>query len=198
MADHQTPGDKLSARLASRSGLHRQTMEDGGAVYKGPLASKALSAVGARAMTLDETIIVGDDFDPSDPQDQALYAHERVHQLESGGDDHPNDMRDAEEVGARAVERMVVHRRASGESFGDIMRDVKDPVNRSARTTQMAAAAPAGPRGAAAGPAEAISAMMAQGKSYEQVVDVLARKVIDALVEREQSSIVRSTPIKTM
>ena len=198
MADHQTPGGKLSAKLAMRSSLHRVTMEDGGEVYKGPLANKALSAVGARAMTLDETIVVGDDFDPTSSEDQALYAHERVHQLESGGDDHPNDMHDAEEVGARAIERMVVHRRASGESFGDIMRDVKDPVSRAAAPAKASAPSAAGGGRSGNPSGDAIAALMAQGKSYDQVVDLMARKVLDALVEREAMSILRSSPVKSM
>ena len=69
-------------RMASRlegGNLQRMSMPGGGAVYRGELASRALKSLGARAMTLDRQIIVSDDFDPSKPEDQALYAHERFH-----------------------------------------------------------------------------------------------------------------------
>lgn len=146
-------------------------------------------------MTMDNSIIVDDDFDPTNPEDQALYAHERVHELESGGSDHPNDLHDAEEVAARAVERMVLHRRASGESFGNIMRDVSDA---SSRTSEAASAAtPSGVRrpGGAAG---AYAALRASGKTHQQIVDMLARKVIAALAERGRMEEIRAVSIKSI
>jgi hypothetical protein len=105
--------------------LHRRQMADGGEVVSGPLAAEALDAVGARAMTVDRTIFVNEDFDPTEAEDQALYAHERLHQLNSGGE-RPHGGKDAEESAARAVEAMVLHRRSSGEDFGQIMRDVNE------------------------------------------------------------------------
>ena len=65
-ADRKTPGESITSRLASRSArapLQRRSMPGGGEVWEGPLASKALKALGARAMTVDSSIIVGDDFD---------------------------------------------------------------------------------------------------------------------------------------
>lgn len=198
MADHETPGSKLSARLASRSGLHRQAMEDGGEVHRGPLATRALRAVGARAMTMDETIIVSEDFDPTSAEDQALYAHERLHQMESGGADHPSDMHDAEEVAARAVERMVLHRSAAGESFGSIMRDVASGGGSSA-TSGGGGGDRSGGGGAGGGPGEAAAAyaaLLRTGKSHEQVVEMLARKIVTSLVEGGKMDELRTVPVK--
>ncbi len=197
MADHDTPGDKLSARLMARQNLSRVSMGDGGEVYTGPTARRALRAVGARAMTMDETIIVDQDFDPSNPEDQSLYAHERVHQLESGGTDMPNQMLDAEEKSAIAVEQMVLHRSASGESFGEIMRDVVDPVSRAGRTRSLSPQNQRQP-GSASSSQGAYAAMAAQGMSHEAIVEMLARKVIDALVEREETTSVRSTAVRSI
>jgi len=181
MAEHETPGSKLSARLMARSALHRQPMEDGGEVYKGPLASRALRAVGARAMTMDRTIIVDEDFDPGEPEDQALYAHERLHQLESGGDDQSTDLSDAEEVAARAVERMVLHRAKAGEDFGGIMRDVS--VYRDAAPQSGGSGGGEAPSEGMDGAAAGYQALARSGKSHDQIVQLLARRVMKALFE---------------
>jgi hypothetical protein len=94
-------------------GLQRKAMPGGGEVFTGEVASRALKEMGARAMTVDRSIIVSEEFDPNKPEDQALYAHEQYHQEHSGGEG-PNSGRDSEEVAARAVERMVLHRARSG------------------------------------------------------------------------------------
>jgi hypothetical protein len=104
--------ERLASR-ASRSSLQRQAMPGGGEVFTGDVASRALKAVGARAMTVDRSIIVSDEFDASKPEDQALFAHEQYH-LEHSGGEGTNESRDAEEIGARAVERMVLHRARAG------------------------------------------------------------------------------------
>ena len=92
-------------------------MPGGGSVYRGEVASRALKAVGARAMTVDRSIIVSEDFDPARPEDQALYAHEQYHVEHSGGEGG-HSVRDAEEVAARATEAMVFHRaKEEGASF---------------------------------------------------------------------------------
>ncbi len=118
------PGGRTVSRLAGRldrSALQRQSMPDGGEVYRGELASRALKSVGARAMTLDRSVIVADDFNISKPEDRALYAHERFHAMEGdgkGGGGHDN-FRDAEEIAARAAESMVFHRMAGGYEAGN-------------------------------------------------------------------------------
>lgn len=185
MGDHRTPGSGIGDRLMARTtGLQRRSMEDGGEVYSGPVAREALRSVGARAMTLDKTIIVDDGFDPTDPEDQALYAHERFHQMESGGDDHPTDLHDAEEMGARAIERMVLHRAATGEGLGSIMRDAvaqgADPLH--APPTEQSASTEASPPGDK-GRTEAETAYVALRKkmSHERIVDMLAHDVVQML-----------------
>jgi hypothetical protein len=122
MAQNRTPmrsargGSPTADRLASRAqrgALQRSSMPGGGEVFSGELASRALKSLGARAMTVDRSVIVSEDFDPSKPEDQALYAHEQFHVEHSGGAG-THESRDAEEVAARAVERMVLHRARVG------------------------------------------------------------------------------------
>lgn len=127
MSQRNPPGASLNRRLLARAdgGIQRRRMADGGEVISGPIAQRALDAVGARAMTMDEQIFVREDFDANDPVDQALYAHERHHQMESGGLDGDKGHSDHEEMAARAIERMVLHRSKSGEDFGSIMRAVE-------------------------------------------------------------------------
>jgi len=75
-------------------------------------------------MTMDNTIIVDQDFNPNKKEDQALYAHEHIHKSTESSSVRQHTVRDAEEIAARAAESMVLHRRARGEDFSDIMRDV--------------------------------------------------------------------------
>jgi hypothetical protein len=188
MPDHSTPGEGTSARLSARSGgLSRRVMADGGAVYTGDLAKQALRSVSARAMTVDGSIFVDDAFDISNPEDQALYAHESVHMDGSGGADAgQHGARDAEEISARAVERMVLNRAKSGEDFGAIMTDVKS-----------GGSSPSAAGGAdvhtAADPAKgeetdhAIRALMASGKSVEQIVKELTHYCVEQIQESKSN-----------
>jgi len=189
MAEHQTPGEKTALRLAARGdSLQKKELSDGGEVYTGSLAKRALRAMGARAMTLDETIIVDDTFDESKPEDQALYAHERLHQMESGGHGAEGS-RDAEEVAARAVERMVLHRSRMGEDLSSIMRDVTavasaaGPVMRSAEENPTVGQP--GARAVAAQPEDELAAaygqMLATAHTHEGVVKELARFILEQL-----------------
>ncbi|MEZ4318061.1 MAG: DUF4157 domain-containing protein [Myxococcota bacterium] len=107
-------------------------MPDGGEVFSGALSSQALNAVGARAMTMDGDIFVHEGFG-ANPEDQALYAHESVHKQGSGGKqkgDH-NHGNDPEEMAARAVERMVLHKARAGEDFGETLQNIRSnmPAN---------------------------------------------------------------------
>lgn len=193
MAEHQTPGEKTALRLAARGdSLQKKELSDGGEVYTGSLAKRALRAMGARAMTLDETIIVDETFDESNPEDQALYAHERLHQLESGGHGAEGS-RDTEEVAARAVERMVLHRSRMGEDLSSIMRDVTahgaslasatGPVLRSAEENPNVGQPDA--RAVAVPPDNELGAayaqMLATAHTHEGVVRDLARFVLEQL-----------------
>ena len=184
MADHRTPGERTSLRAAARmDGLQRKGMEDGGEVYTGPLARAALRAVGARAMTLDNTIFVDESFDASAPEDRALYAHERVHQRGSGGSDQ-HGAHDAEEAAARAIERMVLHRAAAGEDLGTIMRDAPGDAT-SGNNEPDATAQDAGGQSAPASPASeaasAYSVLVANGQTHDMIVRDLARHVTDQI-----------------
>jgi hypothetical protein len=107
--------DRIEDRL-ERSELRRVAMPDGGEVYRGDVATRALKSLGARAFTVDRTIIVGDDFDPYRAEDAALYSHEMFHVEagDGGGGGGGENYRDAEEIAARAVESLVLSRVASG------------------------------------------------------------------------------------
>lgn len=100
-------GEDFGNRLSGRSDLRSQSVGNG-EVFRGSLADKALQAVNARAMTVEGEIIVNGNFDPSKPEDQALFAHEKFHQEQSGGV-AGHSGRDAEEIAARAIESMVFH-----------------------------------------------------------------------------------------
>ncbi|MBN1336736.1 MAG: DUF4157 domain-containing protein [Deltaproteobacteria bacterium] len=183
--DRTPPGDAVSARLAARATrepLQRRTLPGGGEVFSGPLATRALEALGARAMTVDRAIVVGEGFDPGQPESQALFAHERVH-LERSGGKGSHLLRDAEEVAARAAERMVLQRAtAPGEG-------------------------PEPGEGASHAPAEAVEgesptaakgyqALLAEGLSEAEIIDRLATACADRLDEEERLRVDRGGHVK--
>ena len=167
------------ANRAEKPGLQRRQMAGGGEVFTGGLASRSLKAVGARAMTVDRSIIVSEDFDPNKAEDQALFAHEQYHLQNSGGEG-TNSGHDHEETEARAVERMVLHRSRTG---GAEMHE--------ASHTSAPGGAPTGSAGAghesggsteAAGNAAAgYEAMSALGLSHIEIVNRLAREALSGL-----------------
>ena len=198
-----SPGASISRRLMQRAegGLSRRAMADGGEVVSGPMASLALKAIGARAMPMDHPIFVDQDFDASTAEDQALYAHERHHQSESGGSD-AHGPRDAEEIAARSIERMVLHRAASGEDFGSIMRAV---ASGSGGAPSPGASPASGGAGGGGGQDEAMSEdeqhamaayemMRSQGIPHAVIVRKLARFVLDALAQSEEDRDFRTSP----
>ncbi|MFH1462869.1 MAG: DUF4157 domain-containing protein [Pseudomonadota bacterium] len=181
-AGKSTPGESVTSRLMSRSSrapLQRRTMPGGGEVWEGPLATRALKALGARAMTVDSSIIVGDDFDPSTPESQALYAHERFHQEVSGGAGSHQGL-DAEEHAARTVERMVLHRAASGGTeaggafSGAAIHDLPTSPDSGAEPGQ-------GEVERAPDPSKGYEAMVSQGMSHAEIVDKLASACIGSM-----------------
>jgi hypothetical protein len=183
--------DSLSARLASRSnaGLSRRGMGDGGEVFSGPTASKALQSMGARAMTMDNTIFVDDGFDANNPEDLALYAHETHHQMESGGDHDGHGDHDHEEVAARSIERMVLHRSRRGDDIGSIMSDVRggnipgDQGQVEAFVNQAL-----GPKDGSSDSSTAYASMLGAGKSHDQVVQELADWVVEQLLAQDEEN----------
>jgi hypothetical protein len=191
MADRQASGESTSLRLAARSaGLQRKEGPDGGEVYTGELARRALRAVGARAMTYDETIFVDESFDLSRPEDQALYAHERVHQLGSGGTDTSHGSHDAEEAIARSVESMVFHRSKAGGDFGNILREATE-------VSGGGAGGEPAPETAASNLSEAQSAYAQQraaGKGHPQIVKELAAFCFEQIMKNEEYARMRLSP----
>lgn len=191
---------KLSRRLMSRQdgGVYRRQMDDGGSVVTGPIVSRALRAVGARAMTWDHEIFVDENFRSNDPEDASLYAHERHHQSHSGGADvgvgHTSS---SEEMGAQAIERMVLHRAAEGESVGDIMRD---PVMRRGGADMASGSGSPGrrsvPDGGAqgegmSGAEEAMLKLMAQGIPYDVIVRDLTTYCVRQIHQTRESATLR-------
>lgn len=178
------------ANQASR-GLRRRSIEGQGEVWSGPVADEALAAVDARAMTMDRTIIVADDFDPNDAEDQALYAHEAHHQRHSGGEGAPDEGHDAEEKAAQAVEAMVLHRRAAGDDFREILHEIEagSPAAEDAHDR-------AGPPDATAerghDPMLAYRALRAKGWSHESIVRQLTQHVLREVAEGERDRAMRA------
>lgn len=194
-----TPGMSTANRLASRAdrkALSRQSMPGGGEVVKGALASRALEALGARAMTVDRTVIVSDGFNPSLAEDQALFAHEQHHATHSGGE-NSGAARDAEEVEARAIEAMVFHRAASGGyeagyEQGANDRPSSNSWNDNSQNSQRHTAGTQGsqdkPDANQAEPdaGRGYEAMIHQGMSHADIRDDLVRRALGALDEAGQ------------
>lgn len=178
--------DRLASR-ADRSLLRRSSMPGGGVVYSGEVANRALESLGARAMTVDKAIIVGDDFDPSRAEDQALYAHEQYHVDHSGGQG-THEHRDAEEVAARAVERMVLHRaRAGGAESHEASHAVPSTESTAkgghTHRSKDAEADSASQRG--------YDQLLAQGLDHRAIIDRLAHEVIQTLDHQRDGALER-------
>ena len=187
--------DRIEDRL-DRTELRRVAMPDGGEVYRGEIATRALDSLGARAFTVDRTIIVGDDFDPYDAEDAALYAHEMYHVEagDGGGGGGGENFRDAEEVAARAVESLVLQRAAaggieagyaagagarkgglqSGEEGASIGAKGKDPNTKSDDANKDPS------------PEAGYGALLAQGMSHPEIVEHLSRRVLQMIDEQSE------------
>jgi hypothetical protein len=193
--------DRITGRL-DRTELRRVVMPDGGEVYRGDVATRALDSLGARAFTVDRTIIVGDDFDPYQAEDLALYAHEQFHveQGDGGGGGGGENFRDAEEIAARAVESMVLQRAAAGgyetgysKGAGGRAGDIQ-----AGQDGQGVGAAPehAGTRQEDADsdpePERGYESLIAQGYTHIEIVEEMARRVVTVLDEKDEITHVRS------
>ena len=193
--------DRITGRL-DRTELRRVVMPDGGEVYRGDIASRALESLGARAFTVDRTIIVGDDFDPYLAEDRALYAHEQYHveQGDGGGGGGGENFRDAEEVAARAVESMVLSRMAAGGYETGYSKGAGGRVG-DMQTGEDGAGVGASPENAATKKEDADSdpdaergyeTLLAQGYTHGEIVDEMARRVLTTMDERREITHVRS------
>jgi hypothetical protein len=185
--------ERLAARAAGAGrggtgGLERSAMPGGGEVFSGDVASRALKTLGARAMTVDKSIIVSDEFDPGRAEDQALFAHEQFHVEHSGGEG-THEARDGEEVAARAVERMVLHRaRAGGAESHEAHHAVPggaSPAGATSASQKQTSAEqdPSAQRG--------YEAMVAQGMDRYAIVERLAHEVIQAIEHKRESGLER-------
>jgi hypothetical protein len=192
--DRSSPGSDTSERLSRRLDNHltRRAAPDGGEVFSGGLATRALSAVGARAMTLDQSIIVDNEFNLSRPEDQALYAHEQYHVEHSGGQ-AGHSVRDAEEVAARAVEAMVFHRAAAGGIEGGYnpgRGGSTDPSDRADHGYGAGVSSSEEKPATAETEPDADSGywlLIEQGYSHQDIVEELARKTMAVMEESTQS-----------
>jgi len=176
--------------MARANGVYRRQMADGGSVVTGDTVSRALRAVGARAMTWDNEVYVDKDFDKDDADDQALYAHEVHHLEESGGADVGDGRHDAEEAGAQQIERMVLNRRAAGEDFGGIMRDMRSGANEKGSASR----APGSNEQKETATGESITALkeeLERGVPYDLIVQKLARYCVLQLNKTREDATVR-------
>jgi hypothetical protein len=145
-------------------------------------------------MTVDSNIVVGDDFDPSTPESQALYAHERFHQQVSGGAGAHHG-HDAEEQAARAVEGMVLHRAATGGAEAGAALAGNDVRN--LPTAPDSASSPGeGENERTADPAAGYQALQGQGLSHQDIIDKLASACVDVMDEQQRTRHDRSGDIK--
>ncbi len=205
-AESQMSSSGTVSRIASRldmGQLQRQSMPGGGSVLRGPLATRALNAVGARAMTLDRSIIVAEDFNPNNPEDAALYAHEAFHAEHGDGEGGGggSNFRDAEEVAARAVERMVLHRMTGGYEGGNqpaggagAGHGGKGAEQSGGSTGAATSRAPAGTpesTNSKPDPVRGYWSMIDQGFSHADVVEDLARRVLGVLDDQHQTKLDR-------
>jgi len=195
--DRNSPGEGTAKRLSrrlDRAELTRQAMPGGGEVFRGKLASRALDALGARAMTMDQTIIVADDFNASRPEDQALYAHEQYH-VEHGdghGGGGGSNYRDAEEIAARAAEAMVFHRAMDGGYEAGFRPGsngaAPKPGNAEAGGRSLGAGTESDPQGNEDPDAgRGYVALAGQGYSHQDIVVLLGQKVVTAIQEQGDS-----------
>lgn len=200
MADHNTPGSGIASRLASRldrSALRRQSVAGGGEVFTGDVATRALRAVGARAMTLDRSIIVDEGFDPSKPEDAGLYAHERYHAVHGDGQGGGGgeNYRDAEEIAARAVEAFAYRQAKGGVETGSMPGAGPGGGKPHGGGDDAGQSVSPGPQPGSSKP-DAVSgepdpergyrALIKAGYSHFDVVDDMARKVVATMEDAEQ------------
>lgn len=188
--------DRLGSRLMSRAtGLVRKQMPGGGEAFSGPLANEALSALGARAMTMDSSIFVNSGFDASKGEDLALLAHEQHHQAESGGSDN-HSLYDAEEQAARARERLVLHQSGAGHDPGDILAglDGHDPKNDQEADDAFANMEQRAPEDGSGepDPVEAYRNMLKDGMSHDMVVRDLSDYIVQTLERQDRENDLRT------
>ena len=189
----KTLGEDFADRMEDRRGLKKVRVagrhEE---AVTGPTATRALQALGARAMTLDDSIILPEDFDESDPEQAALYAHEAFHVNEGTGLEAAHHIHDAEEAGARAVEQMVFHEMsAGGEDAGAV---IHRSMEQRASGGEGAGSETGNIRpGESMDTPEAVySALLGQGMTHDDIVHLLAESVMQSMDEQRDEAPVRN------
>ncbi len=200
------PGEDTVDRLFDREdGLRKVAVPGQGEAYTGPEATRALEAMNAEAMVVDGSIIVQEGFDPSRATDAALFAHEQFH-VEHGKDGAlGHAIHDAEEVAARAVERMVLHRMSGGYEGGyqpggntGHPGEGQTPDHGGKGGSEFAGGAESKPDAVDSDPdaARGYIAMRKEGLSHVEVVDKLASEVLSAIDESKESGLRRHQDLK--
>lgn len=186
---------------SSMGGLYSQNMPNG-EVYRGSLADKALGAVGARALTIDDQIIVNHNFSSGKAEDQALYAHERFHQEQSGGAAGAS-INDAEERAAQAIE-MIVHKKAEEGDLDAIPQSPTALLEEAKEKGMLDAQSPSSgtplkdnddTESNSTNESDAVSAyinMLEDGMTHEDIILYIVHKVRTKLTEQQGSSVDRS------
>lgn len=171
--------DRIAGRAAGDN-LHRRAVS-GGEVFTGALATRALKALGARAMTVDKSIIMPEGFDPSKPEDKALFAHEDYHLKHSGGEG-ANTGRDHEETAARATERMVLHTSRGGVESHEAAHTQDNTGAPSAESSNTARGSQT--KGPHAG--RGFETLARRGLSKDKIIDMLVNQVMSGMDEAKQ------------
>lgn len=202
---HRTPGESTVDRLFEREDqLKRISVPNGGEAYTGPEASRALKAMNAEAMTVDGSIIVSEDFNPSNAGDAALYAHEQYHVEHGRPGALTHAIHDAEEVAARAVESMVFHRMTGGgeagyqPGAGGGSAGGSTPDHGGRGTSEYNQGSDTKPDTVDTDPdsARGYQALKGQGFSHTDVVDRLGREVMSAIDENKELGLARFSDLK--
>lgn len=194
-------GESLAARLMARSGgVHRRGMPDGGEVFTGALVDHVMARVlggNVRGFAMEGSVFMPSSFDPSRPADQATYAHEVFHTQQHHGGSEGGGFQgaspDHEEAHARSLEQMVLHRAEAGEALSSIMADLEH----ASTPTVQRSAAPRGTRGEAPQGDERDAAIagyheMRREMSHKQVIDTLARYVLQSLEKQSEARAYRN------
>ena len=179
-------GENFGQDIRERSGGLRSQAASHGNVFTGELADEALNAIGARAMTMDDEIIVNSNFNLGSAADQSLYAHELYHKARSGGK-AGDKIRDAEEIAARKIESMVFHR--AGGGHGDALPDnINDLFEEAEQSLAPAAANPDYDKSSTEkgheitsdpNAAQGYIALREQGMTHEEIVQMMVKLLLD-------------------
>ena len=191
-------GESMAQRFDDRKGLHSKRVGHQ-EVFSGDLADEALNALGARAMTVEDEIIVNNRFNVNEASDQALLAHEMLHQEFSGGV-AGSSMRDAEEIAARSVESMVFHRAKNGDSnaiprkASELLRESKESGD--GGQSKSAASAEKQSQNEQPSAEKGYHSLVEKGFSHEMIVQHLTFKIMDEMERKHAEGIEKNGHIK--